>query len=505
MILLAFFILNSLLLSEIVYQSCQSYFFKGMNCHFNIPCLFILYTVILIGCKTHSNPNTEGKSQKQNVIIIFTDDLGYGDISTYGQRQHITPNIDQLAKQGVKCTDFYVPVPYCAPSRATLLTGRFPLRHGLIQNPTPDAGLDSIGISGDELTLGEVLQGEGYATKLVGKWHLGHIDEYFPTKHGFDEYYGILYSNDMRPVQIVEDLDTVEYPVDQSFLTKKYTEKAIDFIRRYKDDQFFLHLCHAMPHKPLAASKDFYTPETPDNLYDDVIRELDWSVGEIMDELVNLNLHENTIVIFMSDNGPSWGGSTGGLKGMKANNWEGGTRVPFIIQSQNLPKDFTINTPCWSPDIFPTLLNMLDIKLSTNRMLDGENIYDVLKGNKTNHNPVFTLHRDRVMTIREGDWKLFLKKPKYYKGVDRKYKISWDARGPDGTTIIAPMEQYNPNVYPGVKPMDFNEFPLLFNLKEDPGEKINLAKKHPLKVSEMQEAYTRFIESFEENESLQKK
>lgn len=473
-----------------------------MKYFFKITCLCIFYSFILEGCKSKINSENSEQKPKKNVIILFADDLGYGDISTYGQKQHITPNIDQLAKQGVKCTDFYVPVPYCAPSRATLLTGRFPLRHGLIKNPTPDAGIDSIGISKDEVTLGEVLQAEGYATKLVGKWHLGHIDEYFPTKHGFDEYYGILYSNDMRPVQIVENLDTVEYPVDQSFLTKKYTEKAIDFIRRKKDEPFFLHLCHAMPHKPLAASKDFYTPETPDNLYDDVIRELDWSVGEIMNELTALNILENTIVIFMSDNGPSWGGSTGGLKGMKANNWEGGTRVPFIIRSKNLPKNFTTTTPCWSPDIFPTLLNMLDIELPTDITLDGENIYDVLKGDKTDHNSIFTLHRDRVMTIRSGDWKLFLKKPKYYKGVDRTYKISWDKRGPDGTTIIAPMEQYNPNVYPGVKPMDFDEFPLLFNLKEDQGETINLAKKHPLIVSEMQEAYSSFVNSLGKEKNL---
>lgn len=464
----------------------------------NILTFIIIIMLAITGC-TDSNKNSR-QDQKPNVVIIFTDDLGYGDISTYGQKQHSTPNIDNLAKQGVKCTDFYVPVPYCAPSRATLLTGRFPLRHGLIKNPTPDAGIDSIGISSSEITLGEVLQGEGYQTKLVGKWHMGHIDEYFPTKHGFDEYYGILYSNDMRPVQIVENLDTVEYPVDQSFLTKKYTEKAIDFIRRKKDEPFFLHLCHAMPHKPLAASKDFYTPETPDNLYDDVIRELDWSVGKIMDELTALNILENTIVIFMSDNGPSWGGSTGGLKGMKAKNWEGGTRVPFIIRSQGLPKDLTITTPCWSPDIFPTLLNMLDVELPPDRTLDGENIYDVLTGNKTDHKPIFTLHRDKVMTIRHGDWKLFLKKPKYYKGVDRNYKISWDKRGPDGTTIIAPMEQYNPNVYPGVKPMDFKEFPLLFNLKEDQGETENLAKEYPEKVSELQEAYSTFVKSLEKEE-----
>ena len=462
-----------------------------------VTLLFFLYIIALSACRSASGDYEGESSQRQNIVIIFTDDMGYGDISTYGQTKHMTPKIDQLAKQGIKCTDFYVPVPYCAPSRATLLTGRFPLRHGLIRNPAPDSGIDSVGISREELLLGEVLQREGYATKLVGKWHLGHTDEFFPTNHGFDEYYGILYSNDMRPVQMVENLDTVEYPVDQSTLTKRYTEKAIEFIQRKKDQPFLLHLCHAMPHKPLAASEEFYTPETPNNLYNDVIREIDWSVGAIMDELEKLDLVDKTIVIFMSDNGPSWGGSTGGLKGMKSNNWEGGTRVPFIIRSPNLPRNATITTPCWSPDVFPTLLNMLEIKLPKEIVLDGENITDILLGEKTDHGPIFTLRRDRVMTIRHGNWKLFLQEPKYYKGVDPNYLISWERRNPDGTTIIAPEEQYHPSQYPGVKPLDFDAFPLLFDLKKDLGETINLADKHQSKVLELKEMYSEFVDTLE--------
>lgn len=462
-------------------------------------CIFCL--AILGGCKTQTQINSTAIPQKKNVIIIFTDDMGYGDISTYGAKQHNTPNIDQLASEGVKLTDFYVPVPYCAPSRATLLTGRFPLRHGLVRNPSPDSGIDSIGLASSELTLGEVLQGEGYKTKLVGKWHLGHVDQYFPTRHGFDEYYGILYSNDMRPVQLIENMDTVEYPVDQSLLTKRYTETALDFIRENKAEQFFLHLCHAMPHKPLAASKDFYTPDTPDNLYDDVIRELDWSVGEVMNELKKLNLLDNTIVIFLSDNGPSWGGSSGGLKGMKGRNWEGGTRVPFIIRSSDLPSGKTITTPSWSPDVFPTILSLLNVEVPGDRILDGQNIKEILEGNETKHQPIFTMKSDKVMAVRSGDWKLFLKKPRYYKADDKKYRISWDARKPDGTTIIAPiMEQPTPDLYPGVKPIDFEAFPLLFNLKEDQGETINLAEKHPEKVKELQIVYNEFLRSLDKAE-----
>ncbi|MFT7033076.1 MAG: arylsulfatase A-like enzyme [Cyclobacteriaceae bacterium] len=464
-------------------------------------CIFCL--VILGGCQTQTQTSSTNIPRKQNVVIIFTDDMGYGDISTYGAKQHNTPNIDQLASEGVKLTDFYVPVPYCAPSRATLLTGRFPLRHGLIRNPTPDKGIDNIGLPGNELTIAEVLQDEGYKTKLIGKWHLGHVDEYFPTRHGFDEYYGILYSNDMRPVQMIENMDTVEYPVDQSLLTKRYTERALDFIQQNKDEQFFLHLCHAMPHKPLAASKDFYTPDTPDNIYDDVIRELDWSVGEVMDQLKKLDLLDNTIVIFLSDNGPSWGGSSGGLKGMKGRNWEGGTRVPFIIKSSGLSNGKTITTPSWSPDVFPTILSMLNIEVPENRILDGQNIQEILKGNETDHQPIFTMRGDQVMAVRSGDWKLFLKEPKYYKGEDKKYRIGWDARKPDGTTIIAPiMEQPTPDLYPGVKPLDFKAFPLLFNLKEDQGETVNLAEKHPKKVKELKAVYGEFLRSLDIEEKF---
>ena len=172
-----------------------------------IQILFLSLT-ILYGCSTDQQSKLS-QHNKQNVVIILTDDMGYGDISTYGQTNHLTPSIDQLASKGALFTDFYVPVPYCAPSRASLLTGRFPLRHQLIQNPTPDRGIrnDTIGIASDELLLGEILRQEGYRTKLVGKWHLGHQPEYFPTNHGFDEYYGILYSNDMRPVQMIENME----------------------------------------------------------------------------------------------------------------------------------------------------------------------------------------------------------------------------------------------------------------------------------------------------------
>jgi arylsulfatase A-like enzyme len=431
------------------------------------------------------------KLDKPNVVIILTDDLGYGDISCFGKPAYKTPNIDILAEHGVSCTDFYVPTPYCAPSRATLLTGRFPLRHGLIQNPAPDADINDVGISADEVTLGSVFQGAGYRTKCIGKWHLGHKPEFFPVKHGFDEYYGILYSNDMRPVQIIENMDTVEYPVDQRFLTKKYTSRATQFITENKDNPFFLYLCHAMPHKPLAASERFYTPETPNDLYADVIRELDWSVGEVMNSLRSLGILDQTIVIFMSDNGPWYGGSTGGLKGMKATTWEGGIRVPFIISYPEIfPENRKIEVPCWSPDIFPTLLSLTNVSTTSENVLDGKDITEILKGNHVIHEPVFSMRNNQIMSVRKGDWKLFVRNPGFFKEVDLS---TWtDRRAPDGVTIIASPGQANPSLYPGIIPVKTENDIQLYNLRTDITESNDLSNVHPEKVEELLREYQKF-------------
>ena len=437
------------------------------------------------------------KQKRPNVLIILTDDLGYGDISCYGQKNYQTPHIDNIAEHGVSCTDFYVPTPYCAPSRATLLTGRFPLRHGLVRNPTPDAGINDIGISANEITLGNVFQDAGYKTKCIGKWHMGHLLEFFPVNHGFDEYYGILYSNDMRPVQIIENKDTVEYPVDQTNLTKRYTEKAIEFIERNQYNPFFLHLCHAMPHKPLAASKKFYTPDTPDDLYADVLRELDWSVGEVINTLKRLKILHNTIVIFMSDNGPWYGGSTGGLKGMKATTWEGGIRVPFIIQYPKVfPENTKVDVPCWSPDIFPTLLALTQVVPEKGNLIDGCDITEILKGKQTEHSPVFSMHNSDIMTIRKGDWKLFVREPRYWKETDLS---TWkDPRGPDGVTIIAPIKgQATPAQYPGLIPLKPEHEIQLFNLRNDPTESNDLATQEPDIVNQLMLDYKQFENSID--------
>lgn len=437
---------------------------------------------------------TSKPNKKPNVVIILTDDMGYGEISCYNPNQVKTTNIDALAKKGVRFTDFYVPTPYSAPSRASLLTGRFPLRHGMVENPAPDAGINN-GLNPAEVTMAELFKGAGYHTKAIGKWHLGHKPEYFPAKQGFDEYYGILYSNDMRPVQLIQNMDTVEYPVNQRLLTQKYTAKALDFIERNQHSPFFLYLAHAMPHKPLAASEKFYSQGDFKELYTSVIRELDWSTGEVINKLKELGILENTIVIFMSDNGPWYGGNTGGLKGMKATNWEGGFRVPFIIRyPKEFPQGKEVKTPCWSLDIMPTLMKLTGVNTNPNIKLDGQDISAIIKGKSVDHSPIYSMKGTTIRTIRDGNWKLFVSKPEYYKEIDLK---NWkDPRGPDDTTIIAPAVQATPADYPGVKPEKMEGDMLLFDLAKDPAETTDLSKQYPMVKEDLIRKYNEFLATF---------
>jgi arylsulfatase A-like enzyme len=465
----------------------------------NITCNLILTASLTgLGLPLLGSPSPADK--RPNVVIILTDDMGYGDISCYNQNQIKTPNIDRLATEGVRFTDFYVPTPYCAPSRATLLTGRFPLRHGLIENPAPDAGINDVGLNAREVTMGELFQRAGYRTKCIGKWHLGHKPEYFPVKHGFDEYYGILYSNDMRPIQIIENMDTVMYPVDQRLLTKTYTAKALDFIDRNQHTPFFLYLAHAMPHKPLAASGSFFSEGSHNELYNSVIRELDWSVGEVVGKLKDLGILENTVIIFMSDNGPWYGGKTGGLKGMKATNWEGGVRVPMIIRYlKQYPEDKTVTTPCWSPDILPTIMKLTGIDTDPLIKLDGQDISEIILGKTTKHPPIFTMKGSLIRTIRDGKWKLFLTEPDYYKEIDLK---TWtDPRSPDGSTIIAPPQQATPADYPGIKPEKMKGGMLLFDLENDPTESSDLSDKYPRIKEKMIGEYHQFLQSLSKSKN----
>jgi len=445
----------------------------------------------------HNSPGQCGVDKKPNFILIFADDLGYGDISGFGLKDSPieTPNLDRMAAEGAKLTSFYVPTPYCAPSRATILTGRYPFRNGVVFNPAPDSGINDVGLRDSEITIAEALKEAGYASICIGKWHLGHTFQYLPRRQGFDEYYGILYSNDMRPVQLVENEEVVEYPVIQTTLTRRYTQRAIDFIERNFNcnRQFFLYLAHAMPHKPLAASEDFYTPETPDDLYADVIRELDWSVGQILEKLKQLGLDSNTLVLFTSDNGPSYGGSTGGLRGMKSKTWEGGLRVPLIARwPEKIPAGLVNNSLAGTIDVFPTILKSADLDIPKDRIIDGKNIWPLLTSAnaKSPHEAIFSMQGTNLMTVRSDKWKLHVHSPG---GVSKRSQDWVDPRGPDGVTIIAPYEQARPSDYPGVIGGDGPKEIMLFDLQADPAEQHDVSKQYPDIVKRLKSIYEKTL------------
>ena len=421
-----------------------------------------------------------------NFVIIFADDLGYGDLSCYGSRTNETPNLDRMALEGARFTDCYVPMPYCAPSRATLLTGRYPFRHGMWSNPAPDSGIN-IGLAASEVTLAEALKPKGYTSICIGKWHLGHTPEYLPRTQGFDEYYGILYSNDMRPVQIVHNEEVVQYPVVQGNLTRDYTQRALDFIDRNRDKPFLLYLPHAMPHKPLAASEDFYHPEKKGHLYADVISELDWSVGQILKRLKDHGLDENTLVIFLSDNGPWYGGSTGGLRGMKARPWEGGIRVPFIARwPGRIPAGLVSHEVFGTIDVFPTICKLANVSLPANRVIDGIDILPLLtaKGARSPHEAIYAMSGPELHIIRSGKWKLHVRTPGSSSALNA--GADWvDPRGPDGLTLIGQFEQANPTEHPGLQSGDAPKPMMLFDLQEDPAEQHDVSAQNPEVVTRL--------------------
>ena len=444
----------------------------------------VFSVVLVLGLGTLLAGVVQGADQP-NFVLIFADDLGYGDLASYGHPSFQTPHLDRMAAEGARFTDFYVPMPFCAPSRASILTGRYPFRHGVVGNPTPDNGVNDYGLPASEVTIAQALKQQRYTTTCIGKWHLGHIPEYLPIKRGFDSYFGILYSNDMRPVQLVEDDRVVEYPVVQGTLTKRFTERALRFIESKRDEPFFLYLAHPMPHKPLAASEDFYTPETPHDLYADVIRELDWSVGQILTKLRELNLDRTTLVVFTSDNGPSWGGSTGGLRGMKGRTWDGGIRVPFIAWwPGRIPAGLVSNEVAASIDIFPTFAKLAGASLPVERTLDGRDILPLMTspGARSPHEAIVAMAGGRLHVVRSGKWKLHVRAPGSHRGaanIQSYIDGSFNFRKPDGTTIIAPFEQPHPTRHPGVLTGDARKDMMLFDLEADPSEQHDVADSHP--------------------------
>jgi uncharacterized sulfatase len=421
-----------------------------------------------------------------NVIVILADDLGWGDLGCYGHPKFKTPHIDALARSGARLTQFYTPVPFCAPTRGSLMTGRYPARNGLTRNPCPKEDFlqhnaDDVGLPVSETTLAQMFRAAGYRTMCIGKWHLGHQPQFLPTRRGFDEYFGILYSNDMHRVELMDNEKVAEYPVVQATLTRRYTEKALEFLVRNKDRPFFLYLPHAMPHKPLACSEAFYRKGSA-GLYGDVMAELDWSVGQVLAKLKELGLDKNTLVIFTSDNGPWYGGSTGGLRGMKGQNWEGGLRVPFIVAwPGHIPAGHESHEPAIMMDVFATTLAAAKIAPPKDRVLDGKNIMPLLTSKaKSPHPAVFSFKGEKVSTVRSGKWKLHLLPP-----AAPKFKV-WhpadkyvDPRGPDGVRLLAPYEQAHASQFPGVLTGDVVKGLALFDLESDPAEQKNLAAMQP--------------------------
>ncbi|MDX1947622.1 MAG: sulfatase [Pirellulaceae bacterium] len=446
----------------------------------NSPLFLVVIAVTLVNpiSLSAAEPRT-----RTNIVLILADDLGHGDLGSFGHPKFQTPRLDGLAAEGARLTNFYASCPFCAPTRASLLTGRYPFRSGMNGNPAPDGGVNDLGLPDSEVTLAEALRAAGYATACIGKWHLGHQPRFFPTRHGFDEYFGILYSNDMRPVELRENEAAFEYPVVQATLTERYTERAAAFIEKNRDRPFFLYLPHAMPHKPLAASDKFYK-QSGNGLYADVLAELDAGIGRVLDKLAECKLEERTLVLFSSDNGPWYGGSTGGLRGMKGQNWEGGIRVPLIARwPGRIPPGHVSHEPAIMMDLFATALAATGAPLPAERTIDGRNILPLLSSAaKSPHEALFSVQGKNLSTIRMGNWKLH---PAGTPKPDTRGADWVDPRAPDGTTILAPVEQARPTAFPGLLTGDTASGPALFDLATDPGEQRNVAADHPAIVARL--------------------
>ena len=380
-------------------------------------------------------------SKTPNFIVIFTDDQGYEDIGCFGSPKIKTPHLDKLAAEGRKFTSFYSANSVCSPSRAALMTGCYPTR---VSVPGVLFPRHKEGLNPDEITIAEVLKTKGYATSCIGKWHIGHKPKFLPTRQGFDSYYGIPYSNDMtidpeaklaadinlregftldrikneKPkknlVPLMRNEEVIEYPCDQTTLTKRYTEEAVKFIEKNEDKPFFLYLPHTMPHIPLFASKKF-KGKSDRGPYGDTIEEIDWSVGEIMKALRKNNLDENTLVIYTSDNGP-WklkegrGGSAHPLRGYKFQTYEGGMRVPCIMSWKGkIPSGTVCDEIGATIDLLPTFANLVGAKIPDDRIIDGKNIWPIISGEKgarSPHDIYYYYKGNRLESARQGKWKV---------------------------------------------------------------------------------------------------
>lgn len=430
-------------------------------------------------------PLEKASSTTPNIVIIFTDDLGYADVGCFGAKGYTTPNIDQMAREGRRFTNFHVAQPVCSASRAGLLTGCYPNRIGIHGALGPTA---THGISDGEMTLAQLVKQRGYATGMLGKWHLGHHPQFLPTRHGFDEWFGLPYSNDMWPLH-----PTAKFPplpmfenekivipsvthADQCQLTTWYTERAVKFIEQNKAHPFFLYVAHNMPHVPLHVS-DQFKGKTARGLFGDVIEEIDWSVGQILDALKRNGLDENTWVIFMSDNGPwlSYGdhaGSAYPLREGKGTNWEGGTRTPCIMRwPGHIPAGQESGEMLMTIDLLPTIAQRIGARLPTHA-IDGRDVWPLIASTPNAKNPhdaywfYYEINKLQAVTTGDGRWKLQL--PHTYR------TLGGHPGGHDGQPV--PYES---------RKIDKAE---LYDLLNDIGEATDVAAQHPEIVQRLEVA-----------------
>lgn len=440
---------------------------------------------------SHASALFAADSARPNIVLIFADDLGYSDVGCFGAKDIRTPNIDKLATDGTRFTSFYVSQPVCTASRASLMTGCYANRVGLAGalNHT-----SKVGIHADEVLLPELLQQRGYATGIFGKWHLGHRPEFSPLRNGFGEFLGIPYSNDNGPLHpvvktipslpLIDGEKPAELDPDQSRFTRRFTERAIQFLERNREQPFFLYVPHVMPHVPIFASEKF-KGRSARGLYGDVVEELDWSVGEIVATLKRLNLEGNTLLIFTSDNGPflSYGehaGTASPLREGKLTTFEGGVRTPCLMRwPAKIPAGRTCDEPVASIDLLPTIANLSGATLPK-KPIDGLDVWPILSGQpdaRTPHESLLFYSGDELQAIRSGDWKLHF--------------------AHDYLTVAgAPGKAGKPANFANMKPKSIEESGIrgiasrhgyevrrleqsLFNLKDDPSESRDVAKQHP--------------------------
>lgn len=440
----------------------------------------LMCALMMGGCNGKSNNDSRNESDRlPNLIIIFADDLGYGDLGTYGHPTIQTPHLDRLAEEGAKFTQFYSAASVCTPSRAALLTGRLPVRSGMASDNRRVLFPDSeLGLPQDEITIAEALKSTGYATAAIGKWHLGHRSPFLPTQNGFDYYYGIPYSNDMDQVgkgpwsekflnpkveywnvPLMQNERIVEQPADQRTITRRYTEETIRFIREHKNEPFFVYLAHSMPHVPLFRSEAFENVSRR-GLFGDVIEEIDWSVGQITRVLRQEGLADNTLLVFTSDNGPwlaydTHGGSAGLLRGGKGMTWEGGMREPAFAWWPGVIRPGSVFDAITSTmDLFPTALAMAGLALPEDRVIDGRNLLPLLTEQSLDevHDTYFYYRGATLYAVRKGPWKAH-------------FITEWAYTSDNRRTV------HNP--------------PLLFHLDHDPSEKYNVADAHPDVVADI--------------------